>query len=447
MHIHAAQAVDDGFAGRAGIARCQQGHPRQPQRGQWRALGEGIRAGKALALRMEWHGRLRPGLVIEKHLLEGLAGGDLRAGNHVSEFAGDIQIAAAVVAHVEHQVADAGRLEAAHGLDQLALGDIIVGVEGQIAHLARGRVDDALVLHGAGADLDGLQGGAQRHPTTAESQRVRALRCREQAGVDDLHAGRVRGIDEIDAVDGLQHVAAPQARQVGRRTRFDDRDHRLARWRVTRLRQQHAIAQFDAILRILPLCRWSREMELVLGLAGRRRGRCFQHVEIRDGRGEALRLVRGRHFAVPQIRFIDPAAHPRQFIEQGARLVDAAAAARCLAAVRHRGRSDQRRRPRRYGWRQGRDDGRTVAAAASAASTQHESEGNNEATKAQGMHEKLSIKKLSKNYNAFCQQALFSLTQKKWRPQAPLLPRHTQTITPRWPPRALPRRAAAASAR
>ncbi|MNS98478.1 hypothetical protein D3C72_1328460 [compost metagenome] len=353
---------------------------------------------------MEWHGRSRPRLVIGQHLLEGLAGGDLRTGNHVSELAGDIEVAAAVVAHVEHQVADAGRLEAAHGLGQLALGHVVVGVEGQIAHLARGRVDDALVLHGTRADIHRLQARGDGRAIAAEPQRVRALRRRKQARVDDTHAGSVGGIDEIDAIDGLQRIAAPQARQCRRRAWLDDRDHGLARRRGARQRQQHAVAQFDAIERGFPFGRRIREMELVLRLAGRRRGRCLEHIEIRLRRGKALRQVGGRHFAVPQIRFIDPAAHPCLLIEQSARLVDAAAAARCLAAVRHRGGSDQRRRPRRPGWRHGRHDGRAVAAApsSSAAGIQHESEGNNEATQAQGMHEKLSKKKLSKNYNAFC---------------------------------------------
>ena len=83
-------------------------------------------------------------LAVELNQLEGHAGRRAGTGNHVGRFTGDIQKAAAVVAYVQHQIGDTGRLQRGERGQQLRLGgrQLIVEQHVPTGPLAVARVEN-----------------------------------------------------------------------------------------------------------------------------------------------------------------------------------------------------------------------------------------------------------------------------------------------------------------
>ena len=87
-------------------------------------------------------------LVVELDLLERASGGRHRPGDHVGELAGDVEIAAAVVADVEHEIDNALPLESVDRVDQLLLRGGNMVVELKVTHDSARGCDGLDVLDG-----------------------------------------------------------------------------------------------------------------------------------------------------------------------------------------------------------------------------------------------------------------------------------------------------------
>jgi hypothetical protein len=91
-------------------------------------------------------------LVVETHLLEEPAVGRTRTRDHVGELARDVEVTAAVVADVQHEVVDPGVAQLLDRRDQLLLGRGDVIVEQHVADAPERVVDGLHVLHGRRRD-------------------------------------------------------------------------------------------------------------------------------------------------------------------------------------------------------------------------------------------------------------------------------------------------------
>ncbi len=172
-------------------------------------------------------------LGIEGGLLECLAAGACRVRDHVSELRRDIEIAAAVVPDVEHEILDPQRLELGNGGRQLSFGWRIVIVEQDVADLRSRRARDH---RRHGHRVLGHDGRRQRPHLDATVQLLNAKRMTfaRRAGreprVEHIDA-RLRAVVDADTVDGDDLVTATQ---VGgycglRRIRLNECDGRVTR--------------------------------------------------------------------------------------------------------------------------------------------------------------------------------------------------------------------------
>src|SRR5258706_537839 len=128
----AAQAVDHRFAGRASIGAGENVYAAQAK--VWQGCTSRRRRPKSQRGGVEAHGRNRLAsdgiggrmLVVEHRQFERLAGRKRRVGDHVGEFARDIEVTASVVADVEYQVGDVQCLQLCYRVEQRVLGSCVV---------------------------------------------------------------------------------------------------------------------------------------------------------------------------------------------------------------------------------------------------------------------------------------------------------------------------------
>src|SRR4029079_13629645 len=116
-HVHAAQRIDDRFAGRAGAGAGDDVHAVEAKRGQ-RLVGRAS-AWQARRGRIERRGcqafaghRIAAWILfVEYDVRDCAASGQRGVANHVGALAGQVEIAAAVVTQVEDQIGDVGVVE------------------------------------------------------------------------------------------------------------------------------------------------------------------------------------------------------------------------------------------------------------------------------------------------------------------------------------------------
>ena len=190
---------------------------------------------------------------------------DAGSGNHVGNFARDVQEPAAVVADVQNQVLHAGALQLGKCRHQFAFGSRQMVVEQHIAHAgAVWRADGVDVLHRRGSHVGRHHGDRARGRWRPNRGLIKVCDSPTVCGVNPAlrmsTLGLIAGIDDIDAVDAQQLRAARKTcrrRRRGRSRLGVGNDH-IARRRRRNDDEIRAVASLYAGLRQLFPNRWSR---------------------------------------------------------------------------------------------------------------------------------------------------------------------------------------------
>ena len=312
LHVDAAQRVDDGLARGTGARPGEDEHARQIQvRKQLpaRLLEPAGRGGKEVVRLQAGAGhRIDLGvLAVELQLAEDLAKGR-DASDHVAGLRGDGQIAAAVVAQIEHEVRHLGVVQFAHCVDQPALGRRDVRVELEVADRAAVRLQHAHALHRRG----GYRGRRHGHrarvggPQIAHGEPVRlARRARKQACVE----GGGMPVLDAHAVHFQNRGAALQVGLRRRRVRLRVGDAHKAGGSGRKNRESRPIAGGDAGAHPGAASRSVfGEVEAVLVGAGGRSGQGPQAPEV--VRRRAAGRLDVQYLVVPEVGVVAPGAQP-----------------------------------------------------------------------------------------------------------------------------------------
>ena len=249
-------------------------------------------------------------LVVELQFLEDSPGCRHGSGDHVGEFAGDVEKAPAVVAHVEHEVADAGLFEFVDRFDEQRLRRRDVIAEKDVADRAGRGVDRTDVLYGLERDELGAQDDfpGRRRSGIPNPERVRFTGAfREEGRIQRGDGGGTRRVYGIHAVD-LEHNGAAceiRRRAGGWRVRGCECDHDVPRRRTRDERPLDTVSRRYARLgQADPFLGRIREVKPVLGIAGRRECFGLEEVEVVGCRIEA-RVAVG-DLVVPQVQVVAP---------------------------------------------------------------------------------------------------------------------------------------------
>ena len=154
-------------------------------------------------------------LAVELIQFEGLPRRGGRARDHVGDFAGDVEIAAAVVADVENEIMHPGALQLTERSHEFALGGRDVVVEEHVSD----EVPPAVVMVCTFCTGVSVTGPTPSSPSAASPRphpRSRSvwlspLVCGTQARVQGVDACLVVGVDQIDAVHGEDLRSARKA--------------------------------------------------------------------------------------------------------------------------------------------------------------------------------------------------------------------------------------------
>ena len=339
FHVHAAQAVDQRFAGRAGVVARQHVDALQAQVGQGLAVA-GVGAFGAAGHRQEAHQALvLAALVVVLQALEDLVPGQRGIAQHVGQLRGLVQVAAAVVAQVHHHILHLLALHFGHGLHQLRFGQQVEAIEQHVAHLgAPGTVDHPGGLHRrsgvlAGAQLDRAVLLAPFHRAELETG-VLALVGLEEHAVQLIDFFLHLGVHHVDALAGRrdnpqQPVTPSHIQALGRGTRGHQRHPHITRHLALQNAQVHTIAADGPRLRLgLPFGRGHGEAEAVLActvgvLLGRKQVTEPAAHTVLVG---CLRVGRrhhqgGRHLLIPEVVFLQVGPHEALFDQPRTRAV------------------------------------------------------------------------------------------------------------------------------
>ena len=339
FHVHATQAVDQRFAGRAGVVARQHVDTLQAQVGQGLAVA-GVGAFGAAGHRQKAHQALvLAALVVVLQALEDLVLGQRRVAQHVGQLRRLVQVAAAVVAQVHHHILHLLALHLGHGLHQLRFGQQVEAIEQHVAHLgATGTVDHPGGLHRRGgvlasAQLDRAVLLAPFHRAELETG-VLALVGLEEHAVQLVDFFLHLGVHHVDALAGRrddpqQPVTPGHIQALGRGTRGHQRHPHITRHLALQNAQVHTIAADGPRLRLcLPVGRGHGKAETVLAraigvLLGRKQvTEPAAHAVLVGG----LRVDRrhhqgGRHFLIPEVVFLQVGPHEALFDQPRARAI------------------------------------------------------------------------------------------------------------------------------
>ena len=339
FHVHAAQAVDQRFAGRAGVVARQHVDALQAQVGQGLAVA-GVGAFGAAGHRQEAHQALvLAALVVVLQALEDLVLGQRGIAQHVGQLRRLVQVAAAVVAQVHHHILHLLALHFGHGLHQLRLGQQVEAVEQHVAHLGTpGAIDHPGCLHRRGGVLTGAQLDravllAPFHRAELETG-VLALVGLEEHAVQLIDFFLHLGVHHVDALAGRrddpqQPVTPSHIQALGRGTRGHQRHPHITRHLALQNAQVHTIAADGTGLRLgLPFGRGHVEAETVLACAV---GVLLGRKQVTEPAAHAvligcLRVGRrhhqgGRHLLIPEVVFLQVGPHEALFDQPRARAV------------------------------------------------------------------------------------------------------------------------------
>ena len=420
FHVHAAQAVDQRFAGRAGVVARQHVDALQAQVGQGLAVA-GVGAFGAAGHRQEAHQALvLAALVVVLQALEDLVLGQRGIAQHVGQLRRLVQVAAAVVAQVHHHILHLLALHFGHGLHQLRLGQQVEAIEQHVPHLgAPGTVNHPGGLHGrrgvlAGAQLDLAVLLAPFHRAELEAG-VLALVGLEEHAVQLVDLFLHFGVHHVDALAGRrddpqQPVTPGHIQALGRGTRSHQRHPHITRHLALQNAQVHTIAADGPRLRLcLPVGRGHGKAETVLAraigvLLGRKQvTEPAAHAVLVGG----LRVDRrhhqgGRHFLIPEVVFLQVGPHealldqPRARAIAGQELALGISRQRVLGCalvgqLRRRSQQDGRAHRRIDGSR-GRGRRATAAAATTGSKRRGQQRGNSRKGEFRGVHATIMAK-------------------------------------------------------